>query len=82
VSSPRKLCVQYGDVVLAADDDPNLTAIPRIERFVRSAPNISYVLYAIGRGIDEVHRIRTNCDNRDSAMIGRKPHAVHNSWPL
>src|SRR6266446_4517632 len=74
--------VEYGDVVLAADGNPHFFAIHRKERFVRRAPNISYVLYTIGRGIDEVHRIRTNCDNRDSAMIRRKPHAVHQQLAL
>jgi Domain of unknown function (DUF305) len=30
-----------------------------------------------GRGVDEVHRIRTDRDNRDGAMIRRKSHAMH-----
>ncbi len=74
--------VEYGDVVLAADDNPHFFAIHRKERFVWGAPNISNVLHAIGRGIDEDHRIRTNCDNRDSAMIRRKPHAMHQQLTL
>src|SRR5260370_4348073 len=74
--------VQYGDVVLAADGDPNLTAIHRIERLVRGAPDISYVLYTIGRGIDEVHRIRADGDNGNGAVIGRKPHPVHQQLAL
>src|SRR5712664_2233890 len=74
--------VQFGDVVLAADGDPNLTAIHRIERLVRGAPDISYVLYTIGRGIDEVHRIRADGDNGNGAVIGRKPHAVHQKLAL
>src|SRR5258708_32607671 len=74
--------VEYGDVVLAADGNPHFFAIHRIERFMWGAPNISNVLHAIGRGIDEVHRIRTNCNNRDSAMIRRKPHAVHQQLAL
>src|SRR4029077_16657341 len=55
----------------------NLPAIPRKERFVRRAPDISYVLYTIGRGIDEVYGVRADGDNGHGAMIGRKPHAVH-----
>ena len=74
--------VKYRDVVLAADDHPYLTAIRRIERFVRRATDISYVLHTIGRSIDEVHRVRTDRDNSDGAMIGRKPHAVHQQLAL
>src|SRR5712675_3152455 len=36
--------VQYGDVVLTANDHPHFFAVHRKERFVRRAPNISYVL--------------------------------------
>jgi hypothetical protein len=46
---PRLLLVgranEHGDVVLAADDDPYLAAVHRIERFVRRTPDISYVLH-------------------------------------
>jgi hypothetical protein len=40
------------------------------------------VLYTIGRGIDEDHRIRADGHNGNGAMIGRKPHAVHQQLAL
>jgi hypothetical protein len=40
------------------------------------------VLHTIGRGIDEVHRIRTDGDNGDGAMIRRNPHPVHQQLAL
>jgi hypothetical protein len=49
---------------------------------VRRATDIRYVLHTIGRSIDEVHRVRTDRDNSDGAMIGRKPHAVHQQLTL
>jgi hypothetical protein len=40
------------------------------------------VLHSIGRSVDKIHRIRANGNNRDGAMIGRKPHAVHQQLAL
>ena len=40
------------------------------------------MLHTVGRGIDEDNRIRADGDNRDGAMIRRKPHAVHQQLAL
>src|SRR5256885_4481883 len=64
---------------------PNLPLFPNptlFHFFVRRAPDISYVLYTIGRGIDEVYGVRADGDNGNGAMIGRKPHPVHQQLAL
>ena len=68
--------VEHGDVVLASHNDPDLLAVRGKERLVRRAPDVSDVLYRIGRSIDEVYGIRTDRDHRDRSMIRREPKAM------
>src|SRR5439155_24991499 len=56
---------------------PDLLSIRREERLVRRAPDVSYVLYGVGRGIDEIHGIGADSDHSEGTMVGRKAQAMH-----
>ena len=72
----ERLAVDHRDVILAAHGDPDFAAIGREERLMRRAAEIGGVLYRVGRGIDEGHRVRTDRDHRQRRVIERKAHAM------
>jgi hypothetical protein len=49
--------IEHGDVILAADGDPDLVAVGREESFMRRAADIGCVLHRIGCGVDERHGV-------------------------
>src|ERR671923_2769710 len=69
--------VKDGDIILAADRDPDLFAIWRKERLVRRPPNVGDILHSIRCGIDERDRVRADRNNREDAMIWWEPNAMH-----
>src|SRR5439155_1237690 len=73
----KALAVEHGDIVFAAHGHPDLLAVWRKERLMRRAADIAHILHRIRRGIDEADRVRSDRDHRKCAVIGRKPHAVH-----
>ncbi len=66
----KALPVEHGDVVLAADRDPELLAIGREKRLMRRAADIGGVLNRVGRGIDEGDGVRADRNHRDGLVIG------------
>ncbi len=74
--------VEHGDVVLAAYGDPDLPAVGREERFMRRAADIGHVLDGVRRGVDEAHRVRSDRNHCQRAMIGRISQAMDENLPL
>ena|SRR5271165_4667683 len=69
--------VEYLDIVFPTHRHPDFCAVRCKERFVRRAPDVGYVLYRVGRSIDESDGIRADRDDVDGAAIGRKAQSVH-----
>jgi len=64
--------VEHRDVILPTHHHPDFLAVRREERLMRRAPDVRHVFDRVGGGIDEVHRIRADRDNRNGVMIGRE----------
>src|SRR6516162_8205174 len=75
------LAVEDGDIVLAANGDPNLFAVRRKKGLMRRAADIGHVLNSVRCCIDERHGVRADGHHCERAMIRRKSHPVHQQLP-
>src|SRR5215472_11203511 len=75
------LAVEDGDIVLAANGDPNLFAVRRKKGLMRRAADIGHVLNSVRCCIDERHGVRADGHRCERAMIRRKSHSVHQQLP-
>src|SRR6185437_4647320 len=76
------VAVEYVDVILTSDGDPDLTTIRREECLVRRASHIGRVLHGIGGGVDEGHRIAADRYDRQRPVIREYPIPCTSSCPL
>src|SRR6201987_4253351 len=70
-----------GDIVLAANADPNLLAVRRKEGLMRRAADIGYVFDRVRCRIDKCHGVGADGHHGERAMIRRKSHPVHQELP-